>query len=274
MSTDLARQALAGLHSHGHHSHGHLPNPSHDPPRYANGGWYPAGAGPFRPGPGSPSFGAAMPAQSRPGVVFGARSFVHDRIVETAHERLGTLDHGSNIGAARQALASVGCGVGSSQRWHAVTRLASGQPMVGAVDPSTIKNARVKLTSAQQTALHNAMLAALGGSRTGAPVKAPTGQTVTTHWGNVVVARGDMKAAPLSAAKAIAMAKEMQAAQLKQVAQQALGGWASSSQPGNSPTSPSGAGTSAPGVSASLDVNVPTPSIPQPSASASANLSL
>lgn len=178
-----------------------------------------------------------MPSQSRPGVAFGGES---------------------------RYCPPPPAPVGSLQRWHAVTRLASGVPLVGAAAPAPLpKNARVKLTPQQQADLKNAMLAALGVHGITAVAPKPTGQVTTTHWGNVAVARGAQKAAPLSAAAAIAMAKGIQAAEMKAMMQKGLSAWSSSSQPGNTP---SGSGPS--GISANVDLNVSTPSIPQPSGSA------
>jgi hypothetical protein len=134
-----------GLHNTGHHSHSHhSPGSYSPPPRYGAGGWSPPGTGPFRPGPGSPSFGARMPETHRPGVTFGPGN--HGRYGlgrPTGWEgRLTDLFHGPNSSLPQ---------IGSHQRWHAVTHMGGHRVVIGGQ----------VLTPAQITELKGMMVAAL-----------------------------------------------------------------------------------------------------------------
>jgi hypothetical protein len=188
MSTHQAERmfAEAGLRLHGHHSHGHQPPLTHDPPHRHGAGWWPAGTGPFRPGPGSATFGARMPETHRPGVVTGPTGQHYFNTTGGDYgwsgRRAGEFDLPPNVGsrvppshrsnvrrlptgeyaydttggdygwAGRRVDAfdqppNVGCGVGSSQRWYAVTRL--GQPSIGAgISPAAALAASVPVGAA------------------------------------------------------------------------------------------------------------------------------
>ena len=145
-------QTMLGLKMHGHHSHGHPPYPSHDPPHSHGAGWWPPGTGPFRPGPGAPSFGARMPMSHRPGVTFGpAHRPANNRTGPYGWEGRGVRDYSDP--------SHTPVGIGSRQRWHSVTHMMSGTPVFGAS----------KLSQPEIAQLRQMMINALGFVKGGRP---------------------------------------------------------------------------------------------------------
>lgn len=243
MSVEAAKKmfAEAGIILHGHHSHGHQPYASHDPPRLAHGGWYPPGTGPFRPGPGAPSFGARMPDENAPGVSFGAASLAY----------------------GGKSLA-----IGSSQRWRANIHLHQppAQASVGGVK---------KLTAPKIAEIRQVLVDALHGGLTKArqlPPNASAAQVWASKLGTAerlhtmlttskVDLLGDMirkaKADQASALKAQAQGAlnawtgNDQAAQVKEQMQNALNAWGGAQ---------GGGGGSSSSYDASANVNLPSPS--------------
>jgi hypothetical protein len=263
-----AAETMLGLRLHGHQSHGHSPYPSHNPPRQSQGGWWPPGTGPFRPGPGAPSFGARMPISHRPGISFGP---AHHGRYNPGH---GYGWNGRGVNDFSQP-EHTPVGIGSHQRWHSVTHMGRTSIVGGKLTTPEIQQLKTMMINAlgptrvsmpftpQQSAAAKLLNRQLQGTTAANRLTNLLAQPVNKQTSDKSVLERYLFLAPAAAQAAADYRQHQQdlvnISTLKSLHPFGAGGG----------SAPSGGGPGSPGFDASANLNVNLP--PPPSASASLN---